>query len=100
ARMRGGFPLSVLLEYQTARTHVGVRTVAEALKGQSALSSSVDTQVIALGLHFSKLSAADLDAAITGFVKLDMPPNLASGIGFGTELPHQFGGDLMARYVF
>jgi hypothetical protein len=96
----GGVPIAFLIELQTARTHTSLRTVAEALAGRTDLSSTTGTQLVALGIHFSSAEDANLDAAITGFYQVNLPPDLASGVGFGTQLPYALGGDLLARYVF
>jgi hypothetical protein len=94
-------PLAFLLEYQLSPTHQWVEVLQPGRGREDVYSRFVD-HVAALGMHYASDRHADLDASITAYAHLNVPPELALDPGTGLVPPRtrEFGAQAMARYLW
>ena len=91
-------PIAFLVEYQLSPTHLKVEIPNT---NQTAPTRFAD-HVVALGMHYASDRHADLDAAITGYLEFNVPPELTLDPGTGLNPPRttEIGAQAMARYFW
>ena len=94
-------PIALLLEYELSPTHLWVSVPGPEGTLGTAYSRFVD-HVAAIGLHYASDRHADLDAALTAYMRFNAPPELTLDVGSGLVPPRtmEIGGQAMARYFW
>jgi hypothetical protein len=94
-------PLAFIFEYELSPTRMSTGTLAPSRTGPPVKRRVVE-HVLALGFHYASDRHPDIDAGLTAYWHLNVPPEyaLTSGAGLAQPKATEIGTQVAARYIW